>query len=363
MRHSFKLRVAIINNIRNIFVNLFLIIISCVLLFAVLEWSFRLFNPQLIIPRYVETSSYGIRKHLNNVNGEIITPEFSHKIATNSQGFRGKKEYSITKDSDVYRIIVLGDSVTFGYGVEDKETFSAILEKKLSLVKKVEVINMGVSGFGTAEELIKLRKEGFNYNPDLVILGYFPNDHFNNIISNLFKVENGKLIRNAEVFAPALFIRDRLNKVPGYTFLSQHSHFVNFLRNRISYSIIRTIGKAHKIDSYVPVKEKITAKENELTAMLLNEFIQEGYKHNISVIILDIPEMINKKQSYSNLPTELLLLNNKTFLVDVQKQIFESYPLLEINYKVDKHLRPLGHELIGDWLSAFVKERIWAEKL
>jgi hypothetical protein len=88
----------------------------------------------------------------------MISPgKWKHSFNTNSQGFRGTKEYSLKKPDNKYRIIVLGDSVTIGHGVEDDETYSAVLERELSKIKPTEVINMAVSGFGNAEELIQLR--------------------------------------------------------------------------------------------------------------------------------------------------------------------------------------------------------------
>ncbi|MBU1849701.1 MAG: hypothetical protein KKH40_03155, partial [Nanoarchaeota archaeon] len=59
-----------------------------------------------------------------------------------------------------------------------------------------EVINLGVSGYGTDQELILLQKEGLKYNPDVVILGfYLENDKPDNS-KELLIVENGELIKN-----------------------------------------------------------------------------------------------------------------------------------------------------------------------
>src|SRR5262245_27985866 len=99
-------------------------LLTCVSLlfsFLIAEAYFRVLDPQPIIPRYVETSDYGIRKNIANVHGEIVVREYRHGFTTNSQGFRGTKEYAIAKPPGVYRVIVLGDSVTVGHGVEDHE--------------------------------------------------------------------------------------------------------------------------------------------------------------------------------------------------------------------------------------------------
>jgi hypothetical protein len=342
-----------------IFVGSFLlVVISCAISLVFGEIYFRVFKPQSIIPRYVETSPYGIRKNIAAVRGKMITSEYRHGFDTNSQGFRGFREYSLEKPSNVYRIIALGDSVTLGHGVEDDETFCAVLEKRLSQIRPTEVINMGVSGFGTAEELIQLRNIGFKYNPDLVILAYFPNDPYNNIVSKLFKIENGKLVRDQKSFVPATFIRDRLYKIPGYSFLSQHSHLLNFVRSRFSAFFIRRLGKKHNVSSTVPTT--LDQEQTNLTASLLNEIIAEVGKCKLPLVILNIPN-IHSDNSFSNLPCDLIDINTSVQLVDVDKQIYSGYSRDDISYKKDCHPKPFGHKLKAEWLESFVKEKIWQE--
>ncbi len=65
------------------------------------------------------------------------------------------------------RILLLGDSVTWGFGVADDESLPAALSTRL---RDVEVVNLGVAGFGTAQELVLLREEGLAYQPDHVVL-------------------------------------------------------------------------------------------------------------------------------------------------------------------------------------------------
>jgi hypothetical protein len=83
----------------------------------------------------------------------------------NSKGLRGR-ETSHEKPDGVFRIVLLGDSRTFGYGVPIEKHFSSVLE---GWFDRVEVINLGVSGYGIDQELLRLRSEGFQYDPDLVI--------------------------------------------------------------------------------------------------------------------------------------------------------------------------------------------------
>ena len=64
--------------------------------------------------------------------------------------------------------MVIGDSFAFGWGVSDSQTYSARLEAALPAL---EVINLGVGGYGTDQMLLMLREEGLRYAPDLVIAG------------------------------------------------------------------------------------------------------------------------------------------------------------------------------------------------
>lgn len=82
------------------------------------------------------------------------------------------------KSSEEVRIVVLGDSFTFGYGVEENETFPAILQESLrrALSENLTVINLGVRGYGTQQEYELYRYVGVEYNPDIVILALNRND-------------------------------------------------------------------------------------------------------------------------------------------------------------------------------------------
>jgi hypothetical protein len=84
----------------------------------------------------------------------------------NSRGFRGP-EVSAARPPGVFRVLLLGDSRTFGYGVPEQKHFSSVLA---GYFRSVEVLNLGVSGYGLDQSLLLLREEGFGLEPDLVVL-------------------------------------------------------------------------------------------------------------------------------------------------------------------------------------------------
>lgn len=98
-------------------------------------------------------------------------------IGINSQGFRDF-EYAINKPADSLRIIVVGDSVTFGDGLSLEDTYVKQLERLLrkALNKQVEVLNFGASGASTINELELIERKILVYRPDILILQMDPND-------------------------------------------------------------------------------------------------------------------------------------------------------------------------------------------
>jgi hypothetical protein len=99
----------------------------------------------------------------------------------NDQGCRGR-DYPLERGPGTLRILLLGDSYTLGTGVHEHDTFAARLERLLAATDSgaaaliPEVINCGVSGYGTREERIFYQEIGARYRPDIVVLAMVFND-------------------------------------------------------------------------------------------------------------------------------------------------------------------------------------------
>jgi hypothetical protein len=106
-------------------------------------------------------------------------------VHINSDGLRDR-EHSVTKSSNTVRVAVLGDSYMEAMNVPLDKTFSSFLEGNLNACvepkgKRVEIINFGIAGYGTAQELLTFRHHAVNYNPDVVLLAFYTNnDVYNN---------------------------------------------------------------------------------------------------------------------------------------------------------------------------------------
>jgi len=95
-------------------------------------------------------------------------------VKINSQGFRGPEPSS---DPATERVIVLGDSITFGNSLALEDTFPFQLQQRLvSQRRNVEVLNFGVGGYDTLQEVALLEIRGLKYHPNLVVVAYCLND-------------------------------------------------------------------------------------------------------------------------------------------------------------------------------------------
>lgn len=112
-----------------------------------------------------------------NLDFKHNTNEFRTVVHTNSRGFRTSaehEEYPYDKKPGTLRMMLLGPSFAFGWGVNYEETFAVRLAKILqdngySGGRNVEVINTGVPSLGPSKQFRWYKHEGIRYRPDLVI--------------------------------------------------------------------------------------------------------------------------------------------------------------------------------------------------
>lgn len=98
-------------------------------------------------------------------------------LQVNAFGLRDR-DYPPAKPEGTYRIIGLGDSVMFGWGVAQEEPFLEVLERRLDAGggRKLEVLNFAVPGYNTAMEVATFEHRALAFDPDLVILHFVQND-------------------------------------------------------------------------------------------------------------------------------------------------------------------------------------------
>lgn len=149
-------------------------------------------------------------------------------VTINAQGFRGP-DWQLAKPPGVRRIVALGGSTAFGKAAtSDAQVWSAVLERTLAAHAPTEVLNAGVIGFDSAQEMILLASQLLDYQPDLVLFFDGWNDFFNGgqipdghgVEHPHFREVDAAIARGQQVFHNLLrfsaFYRGIERKLPGW---------------------------------------------------------------------------------------------------------------------------------------------------
>lgn len=108
--------------------------------------------------------------HQENVSETIM----GVLVETSSDGLRDQ-EYPVERTGS-YRIIFVGDSLTFGFGAAREDTFEYLLEQRLNERRPVEVLNFGIGNYNTVQQVNLFKEKGLKYRPDQVTMFFFIND-------------------------------------------------------------------------------------------------------------------------------------------------------------------------------------------
>jgi lysophospholipase L1-like esterase len=273
-------------------------------------------------------------------------------VRINQKGLRDR-EHSYERLPHTNRILVLGDSFAWGYGIEESERFSQLLETSLG----VEVINAGVSGYSTDQELLWFKGEGIKYNPDLVILIFTGNDIG----------DNQRQLVNTIYYKPQFVLEEDHLILTGYPvprtkaqgrfiyFLSQHSALAYFFVQR--YFDLRSFYRDFNIN---PDKANISAsnlssagKPFELTLALLDEMRNITKSKGAEFMIVATDGWWNSPSGESYQDFINTLKANGFAVLDVELR--PGFDPGEMHILNDGHWNRAGHEFVAKEIKDFIK--------
>ncbi len=247
-------------------------IASSVLIILGAEYTLRYF--QYIHPRVFRYNPYTLWEIYPNLTGVTCGEgKFEYKLSTNSLGFRSG-EISIQKPKGEYRILILGDSATFGWPLNDRENYPYFLEKILRLKyphKNIRVINAAVPGYTTFQGVQFLKEKGWSLSPNLIIVA------FNNDITFDFVKDSQKLPKGK----PSLL--KELHK----------SYLYQFLKEKIYKVRINP-----EDDITVTPNKGVRRVSREEEKLLYQYILNTAKKRKVPVIVLSLPV----EESFQNFP-------------------------------------------------------------
>jgi lysophospholipase L1-like esterase len=255
-------------------------------------------NSIVLFPRSFTAAHYDgvtLRRLIPNSTFWHTSVDGSWEFRTNAQGFRDDEDYEYRKPAGQRRVLVLGDSHTQGFEARQSATFAKQLERRLRVKgMDAQVLNTGISGFGTAEELMFLEHEGMKYHPDAVVLAFFANDFDDSIKSDLFELENGRLIVRNTSYTPGVKAIAVMNAVPGAFWLGQHSYLFSLFVNTFwetAKEALRVTARKNLTTEYAVRVTEVNQYERELVVALLQRMKAVAHAANIPFVIVEIPSI------------------------------------------------------------------------
>jgi len=142
------------------------------------EISLRLFwdgKPKMKSPRVI---NYFHSEPTPDITFVLKPNYFFKKIMTltNKYGFRIPCNIEFEKEKGLFRVVLLGDSIIFGYNTHEDFTVSSLINKELKNykipgIKETQTLNFGVPGYNMTQYLAVLKKYGLKYKPDVIVVG------------------------------------------------------------------------------------------------------------------------------------------------------------------------------------------------
>ena len=358
-----------------IFKNIILLTTTIIMFFVLLETGMRIiafFSPQFLCETFSDPSdsilcqleprlsesikNYNQTTGVNNQNicdkwdselGWIPKPNCRTPVySTNSKGFRGTQEYFLEKDKKIKtRIIVLGDSFTWGENNFDNETYPFYLSKLYN--ENVDVINMGVHGYGPDQFYLYYIREGVKYKPDIVVFGLFLPD----IHRTIFRMR--------DYFKPRFII------INGDLMLDKDSSYIPDIPIALKMSSeIKKKSRSYAFSYFYELFSKAQRRytsykyEASLTLKIIDELNKQLKEHKTRLIVLLIPEqeMIEKNNDdyYGAIPqiTEHLEKENIEY-INLQSLLKKEYQATGQSLYMG-HLKPIRNIFVAQELFKYL---------
>jgi hypothetical protein len=345
-------------SLKGIFTNALLLIVSVLITFAAVEAFLRFgLSPERLVPNAPETPALNERRNALRFYARQLTRSGSSghdrwlgwDAGDPSTRVRGRKVIEPPTQNQ-RRVIALGDSFTWGNEVAAEENFAYLLDQADN---GLEVLNMGVPGYGIDQMVLKYERHGAVLAPDLLVLGIYVSDYERSTVAftagpkPLFQpLGDQLLLTNSPVPAPAVAMAQIEASLQGQLFLDA------FVRNRLPQA-------RQSADEFFDAADA-------LVAGLLRR-LRDGLDEDQRLLILHIPRgesFMDPDPFHQEMSTRLKAIYRKLGLavVDLGEAFSAAAPSEEIPerfYRVREsgsvgHLNPAGHVAAAEALSTAI---------
>jgi len=340
------------------------VLLSIIVMEVVLRWSASSADSG----GRLDDGLFGYDAHLGwavsrDWRGGHVHGDYNVKYATNGFGHRGAP-VATAKQPGEKRYAYLGDSFTFGMGVNDEETFTEILASRGT----ARHLNFGVPGYSTDQEVLYAEDKVKRFEPDVVVLVvYLGNDLIDNLApyplqvdfaKPYFELENGSLaLRNTPV--------PRRSKPAALRSRSFSSVVLQGVETRQSLlgrsEILRRLGYRDSVDDISGLLAENVKPSIELFDALLQRLEEGVQSMNAKLVIALLPgrSFVHDQRGYSAQYQDYIrrliiarLENTDIGVLDLGSELRRQFDKGETDlyFPNDGHLTPNGHRIMADFL-------------
>lgn len=300
------------------------------------------------------------------ISGTQTTPEYTYHFSHSQQGLRHSPIFETQKKLDEKRILLLGDSFTYGVGSNDDETFAGRLQAKLP---QYQFANAGCNGYGTRNGLSVLDFLGPDLKPDLVIYFFFWNDVSDNMKRTIpdYKINEQGRVERVDAFQYEYNSLHRFDPVSVQKKKSSAFFLVELLSEglksiRYKYFGMRLpyIYEPAEITTAWEVTEAylrmLKIRSVELNATLLTVALPDHNQVNPNAIIKNIEPYLFDIQE----PLKAICEKHQIDFYDLLPEMKSSWEKEQTDYfyYADRHLTPEGNRVVANQIQQTIENLV-----
>lgn len=297
--------------------------------------------------------------------GQFTRAEFSVGVRTNSLGVRGPA--LAPRGPDTLRILCLGDSTAWGWGVAEEEAYAPRVEALLRArhpLLDVQVLNGAIPQYGLDEELVFFARHGAALDPDLVVLQFYAGDDFEQTrrpSRERYALRDGELVQQSDygvVIGPPWW------RV--LSWLKHRSHLVHLVSERagalaMSSGFLSVSDWEHASSTY------FTAEDAARVRARLAEIVALAGKRGARTLVVFAPERMQVLAgSSAPLPAAEMVGSAAreagAAFIDLTPHLLAQPKPAALYFEEEGHWRARGHALVAQVIAAEIESLGWLER-
>lgn len=277
---------------------------------------------------------------------ELKTVDFEVEYLTNQFGYRDA-EWAEKPSESKTRILVLGDSFTFGEGVNYGERYTEVAESK---IENSELLNTGIPGFGLDEMLLFYLTEGRRYQPHVVMLALnwvSMERNYLGLYQNGQIITEPSIVKSSGQFGQTLRLGLTTDMLPAELPFAKQSAFIGLLDHALLQRRLVKKAELFEIWRHWGVDRSLTESEQDIErrgVAMIDRLATEVQSHNGKFVIVIL-------EPYRSMDFITQALPNLT-VINMQPKLQILAETQQLAFSFDPHFNAHTHQKIGEWLVA-----------